>query len=472
MDAKTRNILFIHCDAMVRNSLSVAGNEKIHTPNIDSLAGDGTMFTNAFTCNGVCVPSRCSLITGRYPIGHGVVCNYNRLTATEITMPKLLKEHGYCTGYFGKTHLGGDDKDMPGQGWGESFLWQEEYNDYLSSQGVDIRYPEGDEIRRADVRYWNIGTSKIPTEHYFENVIADKAIEFIQKHKRENFFCFVGNVAPHGPFSPPVPYDTMYDPAEMELLPRSGKELENKPPTFVRWIEQNQKFVNADELKIFLAAQYGLVSLIDDNVGRLIRTLKEEGLFDSTLIVFTADHGDFASKYGVVGKSWCSDDILMGTPLVISHPEFRSSGETVDSLVENVDVFPTLLDYAEITTPERVQGTSLVPLINGEKDRVKEAVFSYEQHEYSKAHHYQSMIRTQEWKLVQQDNFKGELYNMKNDPWEWNNLIDDARHRETVTELRERLLGWHIENSGLYYDTATAGYWEDRTNFYGDEPSF
>lgn len=461
-----KNVLIIHTDAQVHNFLSVAGNGGIHTPNIDALAGQGTLFSNAFTCNGVCVPSRCSFITGRYPIGHGVVCNYNLLPASEVTMPKIFGENEYVTGYFGKTHLGGDDNDMAGQGWRESFLWHGQYNEYLKNHGVDARYPEGNEIRRDDIRYWPVGTSKIPTEHYFENVIADKAVEFIKKHRGENFFCFVANVAPHGPFSPPTPYDKMYDPADMELLPRNPKELENKPPAFARWIEQNRKLINDDELRIFLAAIYGLVSLVDDNVGKLVKTLKEQGLYDDTLVVFTSDHGDFASKYGVIGKSWCSDDILMRTPLVISHPQFRKSPQVVESFVENVDMFPTLLEYAGIAAPKKVQGISLIPLMNGTKDKIKDAVFACEQHEYSKARQFQSMIRTGEWKLVQQSDFKGELYDMVNDPCERENLIDNENYKDVVPELRERLLRWHIENSGLFYPSETAGYWEDRTNFY------
>jgi arylsulfatase A-like enzyme len=467
-----KNVLIIHTDEHVYSFLGCMGNKQVKTPNIDSLANEGFLFTNSYSCNGVCVPSRASLMTGRYPIATGVGCNEQKLSPHEITMGRIFKSAGYSTGYFGKTHYGLSNEDVRKDGWDTTFLWQEEYNEFLKKNNVNVHYPEKQEIRRDDIRYWNIGSSNIPNEYYFENVIADKAVDYIKGQKDNKFLCFVGNIAPHGPFSPPKPYDTMYNPDDMELAPRFENELENKPPEFIRWVKQNQKYVTEKELKIYMAHLYGLISLVDDNVGKICKALKEAGTYDNTIIIFTCDHGDFSGKYGILGKSWCMDECLVRTHLVVSHPEHRKScGQKIDALVENVDILPTILDYAGIKQHGRMQGKSFMPVILGEKEKTKEEVYAYNEHHTSDAHLHQTMIRKGKWKLVQSHNFKGELYNLEEDPAEATNLIDNPVCKEIINGLREKILTWHIGNLGTFFDTENNSYWEESVNFY-DEKNF
>jgi len=467
---KKPNVLIIHTDEHVSTFLGCMGNSKVQTPHIDKLAGEGVFFQNAYTCNGVCIPSRGTLLTGRYPIAHSVTCNEIKLPESEVMMSERFKDAGYATGYFGKTHFGRPDEKIAEYGWMESFLFQEQYNNYLKENGLNIHYPEGKEIRRPDIRYWNIGRSNIPLEHYFEKVIADHAIDFIKRHKEKPFLCFVGNIAPHGPLTPPAPYDTMYKPDELELAPRSETELENKPPEFVKWVTQNQKYVNEKELKIYMAFLYGLITLVDDQVGRLVEALKENGIFDDTLVIFTSDHGDFSSAYGILGKSWCMDDRLMKVPLVMRYPSFKRRG-AIDSLTENVDILPTVLDLAGVEIPERVHGESMMPFLKGETDSLKEEVYGYNEFNTSTDHLSESMVRWGKWKFVQSSSFKGQLYDLEEDPFETKNLVDEAQHQRLVAELKQKLLLWHIRHAGGYFDTGKAGYWEDRVNFY-DETKF
>ncbi|MHC4873683.1 MAG: sulfatase family protein, partial [Planctomycetota bacterium] len=219
-----------------------------------------------------------------------------------------------------------------------------------------------------------------------------------------------------------------------------------------------------------MACIYGLITLVDDNVGKVVKAIKEEGLYENTMIIFTCDHGDFSSKYGIIGKSWSMDDCLMRTPLIISHPEHRKASVN-ESLVENIDILPTILDYTGVRGHDRIQGTSLLPIVKGEKEKVKDAIFANNEFHTEDAHLHQSMIRAGKWKFVQSQNFKGELYNLEDDPNEVFNLVNEEEHKELITELKEKLLYWHVGQSGTFFDTINNSYWEVRTNFY-DETKF
>jgi arylsulfatase len=466
---KKKNVVLIHTDEHVWTFLGCMGNNEVKTPNIDALAATGIIFDTSYACNGVCMPSRACLLTGRYPTGHGITSNAQNLPDSEKIMGQYFSSAGYSTGYFGKTHYGRYD-DMQGDGWQESFIWHEEYNAYLKENNIDIHYPERSDIRHPEVRYWNIGTSNIPYEHYFEKVIADKTIDFINNNKNNPFLCFVGNIAPHNPFSPPKPYDTMYRPEDVSIEPIYETELENKPVAFSRWVEQNKKYTTEAELKIYIANIYGLITLVDDQVGRIVKALEEAGIYDDTMIIFTSDHGDFSSAYGIIGKSWCMDDRLMRVPLIVSHPGFRDTPRVSSELNENVDILPTIMDYCGIKTPIALQGKSMLPLIEGKTSKHKDAIFGLNYFYNAETHLTQTMIRCGTWKLVQSNDFRGELYDMENDPREINNLIGLPEHKALIADLRERMLRWHIKTSGTTVsDGAIEKCWEVRSNFYNEK---
>ena len=466
--SRRRNVLIIQTDEQVASMLGIMGDPVVRTPNLDALARDGAVvFHNAYASNGVCVPSRVCLMTGRYPIAHGVVQNDIALNPAEDTLGAIFSRGGYDTGYYGKTHFGRNDDDMPGEGWAESFIWHRQYNGYLREHGVDVRYPEG-KVRENRVRYWQIGRSVIPTEHYFENVITDKAVEFLRADRSRPFLCYVSCVAPHGPFTPPEPYDSMYDPDAMPICEPVEGELVGKPPAMLRWVEQNRKYVNERELKVYQAVIYGLITLVDDNVGRLVAALKEQGLYDDTLILFTTDHGDFCTRYGILGKSWCSIDRIIRTPLIVSVPGHRRAMRRTAALTDNVDILPTLMDYAGLTPSRKVQGVSQMPVLTGESESVKDAVFCYGTSEYSGDSQSQSVIRRGDWKLVQTTGPWVELYDLAEDPDESRNLAGDPARRDTLLELQDRLLQWHVANAGANFDVENASFWEDETCFYDE----
>lgn len=463
--SKTKNILLIQVDAQLHSALGCMGNDLVATPHLDALSGKGTLFTKAYSCSGVCVPARASLMTGRYTIGHGVTNNHITLPKNEKTMGQFFADNGYVNGFFGKTHFGvPDDRDLcKNHGWDETFL-NKNYNNYLRQEKIDAVYPEKNPVKRR-TRYWGAGESRIPAEHYFENVIADRACDFMAKNAARNFLCYVSNIAPHGPFTPPEPYNSMYSPEDIKLAPRSAGELEGKPEQFRRWVVQNQEYLTEKELRIMMAVTYGLITLVDSNVGKLVTTLKENGLYDNTLIVFLSDHGDFNSKYGIIGKSWCMDDVLLRIPLIISHPQHRE-GLKKDALVQNVDILPTLLEFAGIPGEKKMHGKSMMPLLEGKSDSIREAVYAYDQARCSCQNLYKSMVRNCSWKYVYSGSFGSELYNLGQDPNEWENLSGREEVRNIELFLKDKLLEWHVGSSGLFYKPENAGFWEDQTCFY------
>jgi len=462
-----KNILILHTDAQMQQWLGAAGNSEIHTPHLDQLAREGVYFPNAQTCSGVCMPARAALMTGRYPVANGVTCNEQVLPATEKTMGQYFDEAGYATGYFGKTHfgIGNGPEAMAQHGWQEYF-GVADYNQYLRENGLDLRYPEK---RVADrrARYWNLGPSAIPEEHYFEKVVADRALEFLQRPHERPFLCVASWIAPHGPFTPPGRFAEMYDPAKLTLAPRSANELENTPEAFARWVTQNQKYVNEAELRVFLSLVYGLISLVDEQVGRILEALRAAGLLENTLLLFASDHGDFGTGYGIFGKSWNMIDPLIRIPLIARAPNGKA--QTFDGLVENIDFLPTMLEYSGLPIPASVQGKSFWPLLAGEEWTAKPACFAFNSYESSRYRLAQATIRRDNWRLIVGENGPDQLYNVPNDPWNLQNVASE--HEDVVRALKDQLLRWQIGATGLGYNRETANFWEDTTLFW-DETKF
>lgn len=462
-----KNILILHTDAQMQQWLGAAGNSEIHTPHLDSLAREGVYFPNAQTCSGVCVPARAALMTGRYPIANGVTSNSQKLPATEKTMGQYFNEVGYDTAYFGKTHFGvsSDSKSMAQQGW-QKYFGIEGYNAYLRSNGLELRYPEK-KVAESRARYWNLGQSSISEEHYFEKVLTDQTLEFLQAAREKPFLCMTSWIAPHGPFTPPGRFSEMYDPEKLALAPRSEDELDGKPEAFVQWVLQNQKYVNESELRHFLALVYGMITLVDEQVGRIMGSLRERGLLENTLILFTSDHGDFGTGYGIFGKSWNMIDPLIRVPLIVRAPD--SAPQVFDGLVENIDLLPTMLEYSGIDISPSVQGKSFWPLLSGQAFEAKPASFAFNTHESSRFKLAQSTLRRDNWRLIVGEDGPDQLYDVPKDPWNLHNIAD--AYPEIVRELKDQLLRWQIGAAGLGYNRETAKYWEDETLFW-DETRF
>lgn len=446
------NIILITTDQQRFDALGINGNAVIRTPNIDRLAAEGVNFANAFVQNPVCVPSRACLQTGRYTHQHGVtymesvVDDTPGLPEHEKTFMEILRENGYYTGATGKIHMypekGFDWHKLTG-GKGQRWLHAEgsplgpgplgrEYAAWLERRRPGA-YEEIYAARRAQESYRELGVMDIPVSdgEYIESWIAEESAGFIRRRAREDgpFFLWCGFCGPHGPFDPPEPYRSMYSP-ESVPLPR---ELAGWPSWREHWDEAL--------MRRCIAYYYGMVSCIDDQVGRLAGVLKELGIYDNTMILFVSDHGEMLGERGRMGKGLLYDTVIR-VPMWIKPPAgLGGKPRAFAGQVEAMSVAPTILESAGIAVPEQMAARSLLPVLTGADDAGAPMVFSEyvsnDRTEISKC------VRTEDSKYIFFFNSgKEEFYDLKRDPFERDNLAHDGRERDRMLASKDALFVW------------------------------
>ena len=446
MPTERPNILWLCTDQQRWDTIHALGNEHIHTPNIDRLAQEGVAFTHAFCQSPICTPSRASFLTGMYPSSVHACTNGNVAWADAAPLvTKLLADTGYDGGLVGKFHLSGSydrtEPRLPNDGYRyfqfshaprDSWETGHDYADWVREQGYVL----------ADLRQ---DPATMPPELHQTSWCATKTIEFIeQDHGGKPWFLSFNPYYPHPPFDPPQPYLDRYDPAS---LPQSlfrdsdlaaqeklaGVDFQSKgrrPETF-----------DAQQKK---AAYYAMIELIDDNIGRILDALEQSGQLENTLIIFMSDHGETLGDHGLIEKGCRFYEGLVRVPLIFNWPGHFQPGLVSDALVELTDIAPTLLEICGVEAPERMQGRSLLPLLTGERSEHRDSVRSEYYHTLisnpAHGHHfvgsYGTMYRTQRYKLVvYHGTGLGELFDLENDPGEFDNLWDDPAYHEVKTEL-------------------------------------
>jgi arylsulfatase len=446
------NIILITTDQQRVDTLGIYGNKQIFTPNIDQVAGEGVIFENAFVQNTVCVPSRACIQTGRYTHQHGVTYMENVVDDTpglpewETTFMEHLQKHGYRTGATGKIHMypekGFDWQALTG-GKGQRWLQAEgsplgpgplgkEYGDWLNTRrngAYEKIYAE----RRKQEAYGKLGVMDIPVEfeEYVEYWIYENSVKFIEdSSKSENpFFLWCGFCGPHGPMDPPEPFKSMYPPGEVPL----PVELDNWPS----W----KRLCEEDLMRRCIAYYWGMVTCIDNLIGKLIDVLRKNNLYDNTLIVYTSDHGEMLGERGMMGKCLFYDSV-MKVPLWIKPPRNQNAGSRrIPGITEVMNIAPTILDYAGIEKPQNMWAESLKPLVDGKSERSTDAVFS----EYVNSNRSESgkCIRTDSYKYFRWINSgKEEFYDLQNDPCEQFNLASSGEKNDIMQNMKNLLFDW------------------------------
>ena len=426
------NLLIIHTDQLSSWAISTYarkltqtpnyGKVLIETPHIDSLAKEGAILYNFFTNSAVCTPSRGCLLAGRYPHAHGAYKNNIEMNRDEVTIAHILHRHGYDTGYAGKWHLDGEPKP----GWVEPARSMG-FADcrFMFNRGHWKKVVEQQEGNPEVSAYKVIGDKKTYTTDW----LTDKTIEFIMRPRSRPFFYMVSLPDPHTPFTVREPYMTMYDPEDM-IVPKTFKEVSkaSKP---------NRKD-NKETLKKKKAAYCGLVKCIDDNVGRLLDCLKDKGILDDTIIVFTTDHGEYMGEHGLYAKNqWYRTAYQI--PFLARWPKKIKSGTEINHFVTNVDVQQTLLGLMEIEPCGREQGRDASSLLRGEKcDWKDEAMIHHSSLE-------SAGIFTPEYELVLKANGQHMFFNRPNDPEQTKNLRDNPEFKKTMRILTQRIIRHNIE---------------------------
>ncbi|MGI8783182.1 MAG: sulfatase family protein [Acidobacteriota bacterium] len=425
------NLISIVTDDQANWSMGVYGNRDSRTPNMDRLAREGALFTNAFTVTPVCSPSRASFLTGRYGTQLGITDWITPQEARDglglpigaTTWPEVLQRHGYVTGLIGKWHLGELPQFHPTRRGYHHFLGfldggNEPMNPTLEVSGKKERL-----------------TGSLP------DILTDDAMKFVEANRQKPFALSLHFRAPHLPYGP-VP--------EEDSAP-----FKNLDPTI-------QKFKGNDDQQVqrLTREYYASVHSVDRNVGRLLAHLDKLGLAEKTIIVFTSDHGYNIGHHGLhtKGNAWWMAGGVTGPrrpnmfensiriPLLVRWPGVVKPGTVIHEVVGNLDTFATVLGMLGLPLPPNAnqEGADFSPLLRGQKIAGWRDTFfaQFDVHHTGLA--FMRMIRTADWKLVRHHftDFLDELYDLKNDPGETKNLYNDPKYREVREQLQQRLTTW------------------------------
>ena len=438
------NILWICTDQQRYNTVHALGNPHIRTPNLDKLVEYGVAFTHTFCQSPICTPSRASFMTGMYPSTvHGCRNNNGSWGDGAPLITKTLANAGYDCGLAGKLHLSEINEIAevrPDDGY-RIFHWSQHpldnwpegsghaYADWLRSKGESF----SGLIKRN-------GYAPFPLHQSTWG--ADRAIDFMNEERQGPWLFNVHTFDPHsisGKYYPNPEYLENYDIKSLPgpLLSPTDRETQRELES-VRFGTTYTDY-DEDDRKLYQAQYWSIIELIDENVGRLLKNLEETGQRENTIVIFFSDHGEALGDHGLRKKGCRFYEGLVRVPLIISWPGRFQEGLRSDALVELTDIAPTLLEVAGLEIPARMQGRSLLPILKGEEDphfhreSVRCEFFGALGSEYA------TMIRTRDHKLVNYHGHGvGELYDLGNDPSEFNNLWNDPEHAELRFELMTR----------------------------------
>ena len=468
-----KNVIVFYTDQQRADSLGCMGNALARTPHLDALAARGTLYTRHYAANPVCMPSRCSFITGQYPQTHRVIDNGIYLPESALTMPEVFRRQGYRTASFGKLHFQtfksypGDNSRESSKRWasGELDDWSGPYYGFERvaltvghGEGTGgaygrwraRRFPDlklGRENARGTRNFPQLGCyhSNLPVEAHHSTWVADQAVDFLDQAGDAPFYIHVSFPDPHHPYAAPTPYNTLFDDVAFPPPHALDGENDGKPEPYRRAMTGNpfptdggaRRFdeLTPEAYQQILAQTYAMVALIDDCIGRVLARLETLGLAQDTIVVFSADHGDFLGDHHFIQKGQLPCRSLLHIPLIVADPE-RSPG-VVDAVGGNVDVMPTVLAACGVEIPAAVQGRLLPqPGQRPLRDYAFEAGWSKASPEY---HHY--TLYKQDWRISVFPNLRdGELYDLRQDPFEQRNLFHDPAHLARRQELLEELL--------------------------------
>jgi len=446
-----RQVVLLITDTTRWDMLGCYRNTGLATPNLDALAASGVRFERAYTCTPVCTPARGAMFTGTWPHSNGAWANSIALGANVRSVAEYLERAGVRAGYVGKWHLDGTDyfgAGVPAPGW-DPACWYDgrSYLEELSSEDrVRSRRP---------------GTSYDPVlsaEFTFAHRCSDRAIRFLEDHGGEDFFLVVSYDEPHGPSICPEPYSQMYRGFSWTSGPNAADPLGAKPEHQRVWSEDAAGGgADPGERSLFFGAQ----SFVDAEIGRVIDAARSAA--SEALVIYTSDHGDALGAHRLSGKGPAAYDEIARIPLLASWPGRAEPGRVVGGVASQIDLAPTVLNVLGCAAPASMAGESLVPILRGEAEVSSRPAF-IEYGRYEVDHDgfggFQPMraVTDGSYKLVVNLLGTDELYDLRADPHEMVNLIDDPEHVRARDRYHDVLLAWMHE----VRDPFRGYYWERR----------
>lgn len=431
------NVLVILTDDQRWDAMSCAGHPLLKTPNLDRLAREGARFENAFVTTSLCSPSRASMLSGLYAHRHGVLNNFTEYPDALPSYPKALRQAGYTTAYFGKWHMG-ETNAAPRSGF-----------DFWMSHAGQGRYFDNE---------WNMNGKTRFIKGYYTTVVTEHAVEWLKQKHEKPFLLVLGQKAPHGgPIEPEPKFEHSFDHLQIPRPPNYHAWKDGKPEwlaqSFPTWHGAGGPLYNYKDYDKFVRAYLGTLLSVDESVGFLYETLRDCGLLDETLIIFTSDNGFALGEHGRVDKRTMYEESIR-VPLLARYPRLIRPGTRVRQMVLNVDLAPSIMDICGAKPLEDIDGRSWRPLLRGMRSAWRESFVYF--YNYESEFPYTPNVRgvrTADWKYIRYphgdngpDRHKAELYHVFNDPLEIHNLVDDPRAANKLAELKkeyDRLLKRH-----------------------------
>jgi arylsulfatase A-like enzyme len=447
------NFILIITDQMRGDAISCLGSLNARTQNLDKLAEEGVIFQNAYSNNPVCLPSRISMFTGLYPHQHRALTNKGPDWQTmEGTLFDLFKKQGYRLGYVGKNHMLRVEKSV-----------LEDYFDYY-------HFVDREDFRAYSKHvppWWHSDTYE-PSERCFTTTHTDEGIEFIN-NTDEPFFLVISYHDPHPPYMAPSEYSSKYTSEEMtipDFMPASS--LSTRLDDFYRAMEFDK--IKDSDLTETMRYYYAAISYIDENVGRLINNLHHKEIAEKTIVLFTADHGDFMGEHRMVRKGMFHYEALLHVPMIWYGPGQIESQFIVNNLAQSVDIMPTIGDFLGVEIPKSLPGRSLKPVLQGQElEDSDHFVFSSslyynlpdyilnngeipEEEEDIPLHtrvlkipdelddkKRTASIRNSEWRFIKTIGYPSELYKMDGSWVENENLAGKSRYKDVVATFERQM---------------------------------
>ena len=439
------NILWICTDQQRWDTIGALGNNYVHTPNIDRIVKEGVAFNHAFCTSPICTPSRAGFLTAMYPCAVKACKNGADSWAEQAPLvTKLFKDMGYTCGLAGKLHLASamkNDRETRPQDDGYSVFHYShsphqggEKNDYLvwlKKQGYSYKAFEkldGQTAARLHQTTW----------------CTDRAIDFVRANTAQSWLLSLNIYDPHPPFNAPASYVSRYDTRSLPGPAFKNSDIEEKGRLNEIMFQKKPALYSQSEAKQHQADYWAQIDLIDENVGRLLSALEDTGQDKNTVVIFTSDHGDMCGDHGMRAKGCRFYEGLIRVPLIFCFPSRFKKGLVSGAMVELTDIAPTLLNIAGQRIPSHMQGRSLLPILEGRANPDMHREFvrcefydTLDAEQLSPA--FATMIRTGDFKLVvYHGQVLGELFDLSNDPNEFENLWDQPQYEDRRLAMLKR----------------------------------
>lgn len=441
--AERPNIVFVLIDDLRHDTFGFMGHPFVQTPHIDALAAGGMRFTSAFVTTSLCSPARASFLTGQYMHHHKVVDNADLMPEGTVTFPQELQRADYTTAFIGKWHMGGSS-DAPRPG----------FDHWVSFRGQGTYQPERQTI--------NVNGQQVARQKYMTDELTDYAVDWLSGRTSDKpFMLYLSHKGVHGLYEPADRHRDRYKDVAVTAPLTMAKTPENssgKP----MWVLDQRNSWHGVEFPYYGRSEQSIDQMyrhycemilsIDDSIGRVMQTLRNRGLDNETLVIFTSDGGHLWGEHGLIDKR-CAYEESIRIPMIVHYPPRVKPGSSCDPIVANIDVAPTLLQLAGVSPSRTMDGTSFGKLLENPtaRDGWRDSLlYEYYWEPAFPQTPTTFALRGAQYKLIQYHGIwdTDELYDIKNDPGETKNLILVPEHQGLVATLRRQLYDRLIQTGG------------------------